>query len=104
MRDDHDIAAAIMERHGIEQRAEPKDHVAPALSTWRPVIEFSGQPPERSLLPIERGNAGGRKTIEHAEFLLAQAFVDADRRAFSRAAFVAKPFRGLLRAAVRRAQ
>ena len=104
MRDDHHAASGIVQRDRVHQRTETEDHVAPALPTRRSMIEFAENAPELSLVRVYRGDTAGRQSVENAELLFAEAFVNPDRLIAGRAALFAKKAEGLARADIGRDQ
>ena len=74
--DDQHAAAGVVQAHRVERAAQPQDHVAPALSTGRAVVELAEQPAELGLMGMAALDAGTGEPVEDAELLLAQPFVD----------------------------
>ena len=73
---DEDPTTALMKTYGIKGTAQSEDYVAPALSPWRTMIEFSEQLTKCCLLGVELHNARTCEPIKNAKFFFTQTFVN----------------------------
>src|SRR4051812_33158183 len=76
MADDQYPSPAMVEADGIERAAQAEDDVAPALARRRTVVELTEQAAELRLIRKFLLDAAPGQAVEHAEFLLAQPFID----------------------------
>src|SRR5690554_6750866 len=102
MRHDQHAPLAIMQRDGIQQRAQPQDDVTPALAARRSVVEFAQQLAKLGLLRFDVADATGGEPIEDAKLLFPKALVAADALAGLAAAMFPEDLRSLTRAHVGR--
>src|SRR5204863_4225878 len=77
--DDQYALAAVLARNHLGYAAQAEYHIAPALTTGWPVIEFSQQAAEFCLVRELLLHADGRQSVEYSEFLLAKSLVDDQR-------------------------
>src|SRR3546814_21169028 len=73
MRKDHHATSGIMKRNRVQDRPQPENHVAPALTARWPMVEFAEKLPEPGLIGKAVVYACHGKAIEYTEFLLPQA-------------------------------
>src|SRR3546814_15274756 len=78
MRKEHHATSGIMKRNRVQDRPQPENHVAPALTARWPMVEFAEKLPEPGLIGKDVVYACKGKAIEYTEFLLPQALVKAD--------------------------
>src|SRR3546814_19182490 len=95
MRKDHHATSGIMKRNRVQDRPQPENHVAPALTARWPMVEFAEKLPEPGLIGKDVVYACKGKAIEYTEFLLPQALVKADGFVCRCAAIFAEDLRGL---------
>src|SRR5665213_852929 len=76
MCDDQHALAVIFSAYHRKCASQSENHVAPALTTGRPVVELTERGTKGSLFGKALQDAVSGETIENAEFLLAKALVD----------------------------
>ena len=67
--------STILARYHFDRAPQAQYHIAPALTTGWPVIEFSQQAAEFCLVRELLLHADGRQSVEYSEFLLAKSLV-----------------------------
>ena len=83
MGQDKYAAPTVVQAHRVERTTQTKDHIAPALTSRRTVIELAKKTAEFGLLRMQLLDAGASKPVEDAELLFAQPFVYDERLVLS---------------------
>jgi hypothetical protein len=75
MTHEQNALAAVFARYHLCRTAQTQNHIAPALTTRRPMIEFAEQAPEFRLIGVVGFDADSREAIENSKFLFAESLV-----------------------------
>ena len=75
MADEEHTLAAVLARYHLGCAAQPENHVAPALTTRRTMIEFAEQFAEFRLVGVIGFDADSRESVENPEFLFPKSLV-----------------------------
>lgn len=73
-----DALIPVMQTEGVQRRPQPKDHITPALSARRTMIEFAKLAPRLCLFGISRLDTLGRQPIKNPELSLPKTLIDAE--------------------------
>src|SRR4051812_22544133 len=84
MTDNEHPLAAVLARNHLHRASQPQNHIAPALSTGRSVVELSKQPTEFRLLGMALAYADAGQTVENPELFFTQPLIDDERIAVLR--------------------